>query len=499
MNKLKIFFCLSPLFLGSLMAQTTHHAPCGTPPAPEFVRNFIQSLDYSVHPEDPTRINIPVTIHIVKATNGSGGFLENNAFLTICDLNQRMASAGLFFYVPGAVRFILSDALYNPVDYGPLNTMISQNNVARTMNIYYTNLGAMSLCGFAYYPNTGPGGNQNNGAVVMSFACSQPSGTTLTHEVGHFFNLPHTFDQTSNNPSGNNAERVTRNFNETLPRLSANCNTEGDNFCDTPADFIDNRWNCPTGIIQLDINGDRFRPDSSYYMSYSSDQCMSRFSDQQITAMRATLTNTNSPRGYLTINPMPAYPDITTGPALISPATADTFPGNYIVFRWNRTPGATAYQIKILLFNFSVLDTITTDTFYINQARLVRANREHSWQVRALNGANLCTPYSDRIFFFAGAYITNVGIPSESGNNSWMIYPTLLESGVSHPLNVGGLTENAPFEVELRDTWGRKIQEWAFKQVEDRQTLSLHPLASGLYYICVQQNQHRKVFKIVLR
>ncbi|MFM7586932.1 MAG: zinc-dependent metalloprotease [Bacteroidota bacterium] len=499
MNKFYSTFWTILLYSSSLLAQPTQHAPCGTPAAPESVRQFIQSLDYSVLPEDPTRINIPVTIHIVKATNGSGGFLENNAFLTICDLNQRMASAGLFFYVPGAVRFILSDALYNPVDYGPLNTMISQNNIARTMNIYYTNLGAMSLCGFAFYPNSGPGGAQNNGAVVMSFACSQPNGTTLTHEVGHFFNLPHTFDQTSNNPTASSAERVTRNFNEPSPRLSANCNTEGDNFCDTPADFIDNRWNCPTGIIQLDINGDRFRPDSSYYMSYSSDQCMSRFSDQQITAMRATLTTTNSPRGYLTINPMPAYPDITTGAALISPTTADTFPGNYVVFRWNSTPGATAYQIKILLFNFSVLYTITTDTSYISQARLIRANREHSWQVRALNGANLCTPYSDRIFFYAGAYITNVGIRSESQSNTWMVYPTLFEAGVSHSLNIVGLTENAQAKAVISDASGRTIQEWTLEQNLDQQKLSLPPLASGLYYIHIQQNQQRKAFKIVIQ
>ncbi|MBM3918708.1 MAG: hypothetical protein FJ344_04270 [Sphingomonadales bacterium] len=498
MNKFYTSICAFLLIGTCLWAQTSGHAPCGTPPAPESVRTFLQNIDYSISPEDPTRINIPVTLHIVKATNGSGGFLENNAFLTICDLNQRMTSAGLFFYVPGAVRFILNDALYNPVDYGPLNTMISQNNVVRTMNIYYTNLGAMGLCGYAYYPNSGPGGTQNNGAVVMSFACSQPTGTTLTHEVGHFFSLPHTFDQTSNNPTSTNAERVTRNFNEPSPRLSANCNTEGDNFCDTPADFIDNRWNCPTGIIQLDINGDRFRPDSSYYMSYSSDHCMSRFSDQQITAMRATLTSINSPRGYLTINPMPAYPDITTGASLVSPATADTFPGNYVVFRWNQTPGATAYQIKILLFNFAVLDTITTDTFYISQARIIRANREHSWQVRALNGANLCTPYSDRVFFFAGPYITNVGISFESENPLWKVFPTLLESGTSHQLHIDGFSGIEQGSAEIRDSWGRKIQDWALEPHSDRHSLFLQPLPSGLYYVQVQQDQQRMAVRILI-
>jgi len=481
-----------------LFAQTSVQPPCGTPSAPRSVREFLQGIDYSQTPEDPTRINIPVTLHIVKATNGSGGFLENNAFLTICDLNQRMASAGLFFYLAGPVRFILSDALYNPVDYGPLNTMISQYNVTRTMNVYYTNLGAMGLCGFAYYPGTGPGGSQNNGAVVMSFACSEPNGTTLTHEVGHFFNLPHTFDQTSNDPTASNAERVTRNFNEPSPRLSANCNTEGDNFCDTPADFIDNRWNCPTGIIQLDINGDRFRPDSSYYMSYSSDLCMSRFSQQQITAMRATLATTNSPRGYLTINPMPAYPDITTGASLISPATADTFPGNYIVFRWNRTPGATAYQIKVLLFNFVVKDTITTDTFYISRTSAIRANREHSWQVRALNGANLCTPYSDRTFFFSGAYIANVGVDPVSGFTPWKVYPTLLESGSGQRLNIAGYAGRVPGMAEMLDCRGRKVQNWVLEPAADDHALTLQPLTPGLYYLQLVQDEQRFTTRIVI-
>ncbi|MFZ9940160.1 MAG: T9SS type A sorting domain-containing protein, partial [Bacteroidia bacterium] len=218
-----------------------------------------------------------------------------------------------------------------------------------------------------------------------------------------------------------------------------------------------------------------------------------------ITAMRATLTTTKSPRGYLTINPMPAYPDITTGAALISPASADTFPGNYVVFRWNRTPGATAYQIRILLFNFSVLDTITTDTFYISQARLIRANREHSWQVRALNGANLCTPYSDRIFFYAGAYITNVGVPSESETPSWLVYPTLLESGNTQRLNIVGINEHTPAQAELRDAWGRKIQEWADIDDVVKHKITLPPLFSGLYYVHIQQGQLRKTFKIVVR
>lgn len=432
---------------------------CGTGPAPEHVRAFNRTVDYSqAVPEEYTTINIPVTIHIVRNSNGGGGFYENNAFLTICDLNNRMASSGMFFYLAGPVRFVDNDLYFNTTDFGDLFTMIDLENVPRTMNIYYTNLGQLGLCGFAFYPNTGPGGFQNDGAVVMSFACSQPTGTTLTHEVGHFFNLPHTFDQTSGNPiTGPNAERVTRLTNEPAPRLSANCAVAGDEFCDTPADFIGTRWSCPTGQVQFDINGDRFRPDSSYYMSYSNDLCMSRFSTQQILAMRATLASTTAPRGYLLINPMPNFSSINQAPTQLSPVNNDTVPGNRAIFRWNSVPGATFYQIRVLLFNFAVLDTITTDTFFVSNTRAIRQFRDHSWEVRALNGANLCTQYSGRMPFYSSTYVQSTSVNSIELSGP-KVYPNPVSRGseltISKQQGIESLT------VHMLDLQGRIVKEW---------------------------------------
>lgn len=456
---------------------------CGTGPAPAHVRQFIQSVDYTAaQPEDYPVINIPVTIHIVRTSNGGGGFFENNAFLTICDLNNRMASSGMFFYLAGPVRFINEDLYYNTNDFNDLFTMIATENVSQTMNIYYTNLGQLGLCGFAFYPNSGPGGPQNDGAVVMSFACSQPNGTTLTHEVGHFFGLPHTFDQTSGNPlSATTAERVTRLVNEIPPRLGANCATEGDGFCDTPADFIGNRWSCPTGIVQFDINGDRFRPDSSYYMSYSNDVCMNRFSTQQILAMRATLANLNAPRGYLLTTPMPNFLAINQSPAAVAPQATDTVPGNAAIFRWNAVPGATAYQIRVLLFNFAVIDTITTDTFFVSNTRAIRQLRAHSWEVRALNGANLCTPYGIRTPFFAGNYITTTSF-FEPSAAQLKVYPNPIEAGGI--LQVASESVGEVQRVQLCDLQGRSIVEMTFEPGSSQLRLPEN-LVPGIYLLQV--------------
>lgn len=490
-----LLYALAMVALPAITFAQFENGACGTGPAPEHVRAFNRSIDYSQPlPEDYSTISIPVTIHIVRTSNGGGGFFENNAFLTICDLNNRMASSGMFFYLAGPVRFINDDTYYNAQDFNPLFNMITIENVPRTMNIYYTNLGQMGLCGFAFYPNSGPGGFQNDGAVVMSFACSQPNGTTLTHEVGHFFNLPHTFDQTSSNPQAlNTAERVTRLANEPSPRRSANCATAGDEFCDTPADFIGNRWSCPTGQVQLDINGDRFRPDSSFYMSYSNDACMSRFSTQQILAMRATLANTSSPRGYLLINPMPNFAAISQAPAQISPLPSDTIPGNQAVFSWNRVPGATFYQIRVLLFNFAVIDTITTDTFYVSSTRAIRQQREHSWEVRALNGANLCTQYSGRLAFFSGNYVQTTSIESKHLLGKRVFPNPVLRGGA---ITVEGLTKDASIEGHLFDLTGRKVS--TLKSEENGVLFIPEDIRPGLYVLQLKNQSSLQSIRLLV-
>lgn len=87
-------------------------------------------------------------------------------------------------------------------------------------------------------------------------------GRTLTHELGHFFNLDHTFNGCD----------------------GANCATSGDRVCDTPA--ADTPWftcdapgsvttNC--GTTQLTMN----------YMDYVEDSCMYMFTAGQATRMNA--------------------------------------------------------------------------------------------------------------------------------------------------------------------------------------------------------------------
>lgn len=481
----------------SALSQPQHTGlPCGTVDAPPRILEFIEGLDFSVsNTENGTIINIPVTLHLTRTTNGAGGFNEIAAYQTICNLNQQMAPAGLFFYVPGPVRFINNDDFYAATDFDDLFIMIDQNHVPRTANIYYCDLSLLGLCGFAFFPDVGPSGPIDNGAIVMSFACSQPTGATLAHEVGHYLALPHTFEGTSQGPTDFFAERVTRNFNDPAVFYDANCNTAGDRFCDTPADFIDSRWTCPTNLVQLDINNQLFEPDPSLFMSYSRDNCMNRFSQQQITTMRAVVADSNADRGYLVRTPMPAYVDINFAPTPLLPLPGDTVIPNFATFRWNSVLTASMYQLKVYVASFAVLDTFLTDTSYTSMTNKIRANRNLTWEVRALNGASLCTPFSSPLSFRTSSFIQNVSVASLTASNIKM-YPNRLQSG--ELLQIEGLTVGKASTFYLYDTQGRLMLEQSFSGASETEQVQMPFLSAGMYMVTLKNANQVKRDRLYL-
>ena len=86
-------------------------------------------------------------------------------------------------------------------------------------------------------------------------------GRTLTHELGHFFNLDHTFAGCG----------------------TSNCNTSGDRVCDTPATDTES-YECPAAG---DVLGCTDYSLTMNYMDYVNDACMYMFTAGQATRMLA--------------------------------------------------------------------------------------------------------------------------------------------------------------------------------------------------------------------
>ncbi|WP_238015137.1 zinc metalloprotease [Dactylosporangium sp. AC04546] len=132
---------------------------------------------------------------------------------------------------------------------------------ARTLNVYAANIGG-GLLGWAYFPKGYNNGRDYIDGVVMLDE-SMPGGTagkyaegdTLTHEVGHWLMLEHTF--------------------------AHGCAASGDFVADTPREAIP-QFNCPVGA---DTCGAPGLDPIHNFMDYSQDSCMNMFTAGQAERM----------------------------------------------------------------------------------------------------------------------------------------------------------------------------------------------------------------------
>ena len=232
---------------------------------PEHYQKFMETFENNYLNRPPTAgscINdIPMKVHIIRRSNGTGGLTTSELNTAMTTLNLRYEAACMAFYVCGSINYIDDDQYYdfNSADEPALT---AANNVEDAINIYYANSvgnGSVFYCGYAYYPG-------NADVILMANSCAN-NGSTLPHEVGHFYGLPHTHNGGNELVNG------------------SNCTTAGDGFCDTPADpNLSGEVNssCVYTGTATDANGDTYVPDPTNIMSYSRKLCRTFFSTEQL-------------------------------------------------------------------------------------------------------------------------------------------------------------------------------------------------------------------------
>ncbi len=234
---------------------------------------------------------IPVVVHILEHTNGDGQISDALVHSQIDVLNEDFrALAG----TPGApgydvgIEFVLAatDPLGNPTtgitrdvndtwfgDGGSYWTTLAWDT-SKYMNIY-TNQAGGNLGYVPNLPQGGLAGNSVDRVVVLWSAFGRNSsggppydqGRTLTHEVGHYLGLEHTF-------TGGCAAAA-----------PPSCYSSGDLICDTNSEAASN-FGCPGGAASCGTSDP-----IENYMDYSDDTCMDQFTNEQSHRMRCSLLN----------------------------------------------------------------------------------------------------------------------------------------------------------------------------------------------------------------
>ena len=252
------------------------------------------SFNTTVRPAyDPSveRYRIPVVVHVIQNTSGTGFIPLARVQSQIDILNEDFLALPGSLGAPGTdaqIEFYLAteDPNGNPttgVTYTTNNSWFNDNGTYynslawdpdRYLNIY-TNSASGALGYVPFLPSTAPGsvGSNADRVVVLysSFGRNAPLtpfhlGRTATHEVGHYLGLFHTFDGGCGTVS--------------------NCSGTGDLICDT------NRESSPTyGCPSSRSTCSGTPAPKENYMDYSDDACMNRFTPDQANRMRCTLLN----------------------------------------------------------------------------------------------------------------------------------------------------------------------------------------------------------------
>lgn len=140
------------------------------------------------------------------------------------------------------------------------------------------NNGGAGVQGYAFFATSH--GTSIDGAVILVNSFKNSNDNTTTHELGHAFNLYHTFEGDLD-PQGSS-----------ICPTNTDCNNNGDKVCDTPP-HKRSKSDCVVGTNACDNNTSTEKFIHNY-MDYSSNSCANEFTAGQKVRMLAALTTNRS-------------------------------------------------------------------------------------------------------------------------------------------------------------------------------------------------------------
>ncbi len=263
---------------------------------------------------------IPIRPHIIRMSNGTGGYTLTSLNNVMALVNQYYLQSGngIQFYFAGTTPdYIDDDALYTQFRKNTDEATIAPRDATNALNQYYIHaFDQAGLGGYAFFPENTV---QSTRTFILDENNDGDMGNRLIpHELGHTFNLLHTHDPYYG------YELVTRG-------AGANCTMAGDLVCDTPADPYGrydgansscvSTTNCPPvyNCQFTDEQGNVYTPSPTNLMSYYFP-CTHDFTAGQYDRMQAALALRQTHTTY-TLN---APPTAMTGPSGLTAIVAST-------------------------------------------------------------------------------------------------------------------------------------------------------------------------------
>jgi hypothetical protein len=222
-----------------------------------------------------------IVAHTVRDSLGELGVTEADIQNVIDSLN--------FYFEPICASFevceyrIIDNFQYsiplNENEWEQMQVKFNQNN---RINLYLVDMVTWSddFCGFSTFEGIQ---EMESGGLMLNKPCTQSNFKGLSHLMGHYFGLYHT-------NRGGGVELVN----------GSNCETAGDEICDTPSDpfllendildYIDPE-NCRFIYPGFDANGEYYMTHTSNIMSFYPEICQCGFTHDQFIRMAELYLN----------------------------------------------------------------------------------------------------------------------------------------------------------------------------------------------------------------
>jgi GEVED domain/Secretion system C-terminal sorting domain/Pregnancy-associated plasma protein-A len=279
---------------------------CGTlSPSPDAMRYTLDVVMKQLIVRNAGTTCVPIQAHILRNDDGTGGLTTKELNEGLANLNYMFKPANIEFYWAAAPKYVNNTDYYNfdkratdADTEDELKALLSLANNA--VNVCYVNQiiteTGKSTTGYAYGPRNAA---YTNFMVLNRTYYNTTVNGVFSHEFGHYFDLPHTFEGTKNGNMDANAENVPRSG------INANCSTKGDMMCDTEADPDGTSANCVYTGGASDKNGIPYTPPIGNVMSYYSYSCgVLNFTPNQYTRITQALATRLTHTAY-TLNAPP--------------------------------------------------------------------------------------------------------------------------------------------------------------------------------------------------
>ncbi|MEO0789266.1 MAG: zinc-dependent metalloprotease [Bacteroidota bacterium] len=450
-----IFLCIGLLYGGHLAAQGhIHDRGCGVTESHPWMDAYLAGEIAT--PRSTTPLALPVRYIFIGRDNGTGYADLSDVLGAHCQLNEDFLGTQLSYFIEDMDT--INSTFFYEHTFNAGSIMMANNNQSNVINVYLVGE-AEGICG--YYSGSRDG-------VVVRNDCLGFGDYTLSHEIGHYHTLRHTFfgwegeGGSDNDPSYLPTEEEAPTFinGRAVERIDgSNCDFAADGFCDTPPDYISLGWSCTgAGIYAdslLDPDGTKFAVPGRNIMAYSNNNCQDSFSLEQVTAMEINANSRIQLHTDETLNDI-----VLDETILIAPEDNEVLPVNdFVQLQWEPVADADFYVVQIN-FNSNFGGNVLRQWVIYNETSLTITegllnNRFYFWRVRAGNKHNICPEenYSE-IRRFRNGFISSTNDPALDA--AVAIFPNPAPAGTpSIRIQASDLPAAGLMSYELADATGR--------------------------------------------